>query len=56
MLFDLAKQDAASLSNRRRPGRGQVGLALAQALEEFIAFAQSADADVLVLQHGLDDA
>src|SRR5438477_12850281 len=43
---------------RRRgdPGCFQIVLALAEALEEFVAFAQAADANIFVLEHRLDDA
>ena len=41
---------------RRRPGCFQVIPAPGHALEEFVAFAQTAHADVLVFEHGLDDA
>ena len=41
---------------RRSLRRREVAAALRHALEEFVALAQAADADVLVLQHRLDDA
>src|SRR2546426_11117584 len=40
----------------RRLGRREVLFALAKALEELVAFAAAAHKDVLVLQHGLDNA
>src|ERR1051325_9454569 len=41
---------------RRRLRRREVAAALGHALEEFVAFAQAANADILVFEHRLDDA
>src|SRR5258705_12285613 len=37
-------------------GRSQIGAALGHCGEEFVAFAQAAHADILVLEHRFDDA
>src|ERR1043165_2426877 len=53
----LRWRDALVLKGlRRRLRRCQITSSLRHALEEFVAFAQTADADVLVLEHRLDDA
>src|SRR4051812_18163074 len=45
-----------SALRRGRLRRGEIASALSHALEEFVTFAQPADANVLVFQHRLDDA
>src|SRR5262249_48628776 len=47
--------DFMSKELRRRLRRREIASALSHALEKFVAFAQSPHADVLVLEHRLDD-
>src|SRR5580658_8275668 len=54
-FFPMAESGRRRRSLQRARSR-QIHLALAQALEEFVSFSAAAHADVLVLQHRLDDA
>src|ERR1017187_482616 len=55
-LADTAVRAPVRTSRRGVFCRRQVAAPLGHGLEKFVAFPQTADADVLVLQHGFDDA